>query len=319
MKNFVPNLIFFCVFSWGIADCLSAQSTVTIYGLRGSSGVAMLELFERPPQHPGVNIRVEALAQADLMAVRFIRGEAQIGILPPNVAARIAADGRRIQVAAVIGNGMLSLLTSDNNVRRIEDLRGRTIEVAGQGATPDYVFRRILLSRHLNPDRDVRLSYSLAPPEIAQSLIAGRVSTALLPEPFATMARLGRPSLRDVSDIQSDWITAGGIENYPMTVVVVNADFAAANPALLRTILNAFERSVNMVRANPQSAGALAERHDLGLRANIVSASIPRSNYVFIPASAARPALEALFGTFLEFSPVSIGGRLPDDSFYLSW
>jgi NitT/TauT family transport system substrate-binding protein len=260
---------------------------------------------------------MESLAQADLLAARFISGEAKVGILPPNVAAKIASSGKKIQVAAVVGAGMLSLLSADPAVRTIEDLRGKTLEVAGQGATPDYVFRRILLSKGINPDQDLKLGYALAYPEIAQSLIAGRVSLALLPEPFATMARSGKPDLRVIGDIQAEWAAAGGGGNYPMTVLVVDADFAAAQPGVIRTILDAYKASIQWVTANPAEAGVLVEKHNLGLRAPVVSAAIPRSNYVFIPAAEARPSLEALFKAFLEFSPVSIGGALPQDGFYL--
>jgi NitT/TauT family transport system substrate-binding protein len=279
----------------------------------------MIRLFENPPLVGGAPAKLEALAQADLMAAKFISGEAKVGILPANVAAKIASTGKGIQIAAVTGTGMLSLLTSDGSIRGIADLKGKSVEVAGQGATPDYVFRRILLSAGLNPDGDVQLSYALAYPEIAQSLIAGRVSTALLPEPFATMARTGNPALRQVSDVQTEWINAGGSGNFPMTVLVVDADYAKAEGGAIRTILNALEASIAWVVANPREAGALVEKHDLGLKAPVVTAAIPRSNYVFIPAKEARPSLEALFGTFLQFSPVSIGGKLPADSFYLGF
>jgi NitT/TauT family transport system substrate-binding protein len=278
----------------------------------------MIRLFENPPVVPGIkNVTVEALAQADLMAAKFIAGEAKIGILPANVAAKIASSGKHIQVAAVTGTGMLSLLSADEKVRRIEDLKGKTVEVAGQGATPDYVFRRILIAKGLNPDKDLSLRYALAYPEIAQSLIAGRVSIALLPEPFATMARSGKPSLRQIGDIQAEWMHAGGSGNYPMTVLVVDADFAKAQPETIRAILNALQASIEWVSANPVEAGALVEKHNLGLRAPVVSAAIPRSNYIFITAGEARPSLEALFKVFLEFAPASIGGALPPDSFYL--
>jgi len=62
----------------------------------------------------------------------------------------------------------------------------------------------------------------------------------------------------------------------------------------------------------------MVERHDLGLGAAIVAASVPRSNFAFIRAHDARPSLEALFNVFLEHSPASIGGALPDDRFYFS-
>jgi NitT/TauT family transport system substrate-binding protein len=297
----------------------SPDPAITIYGLKGPSSVGMLRLFENPPEYKGAAINVSALAQADLLAAQFISGGAKIGILPANVAAKIASSGKRVQIAAVVGTGMLSLLTSDPEITRIENLRGKNVEVAGQGATPDYVFRKILLSKNIKPDSDLQLNYALAYPEIAQSLIAGRVSTALLPEPFATMALAGSANLRAVSDIQREWALAGGSDNYPMTALVVDADFAAKNPALVRTILEAFKSSIEWVVANPEEAGTLAEKHELGLRAAVVKMSVPKSNYVFIPATEARASLESLYHAFLEFDPLSIGGALPRDDFYYAW
>ncbi|MDR2151073.1 MAG: ABC transporter substrate-binding protein [Spirochaetaceae bacterium] len=324
MKDYRAKQRFFSILGWivgivmmGVSVQAFAQSSLVIYGLKGPSGIGMIQVFEQPPRLSGFTVKVEALAQADLMAAKFIAGEAKVGILPPNVAAKIASTGKPVQIAAVLGTGMLSLLSSDPTVRRIEDLKGKTIAVAGQGATPDYVFRRLLITKGLNPDKDVILNYSLAYPEIAQSLIAGRITLALLPEPFATMARAGRPSLQQIGDIQDEWIKAGGKANYPMTVLVVDAGFARTQPEALRIILNAFRSSLEWVLAHPTEAGALVEKHELGLRAAVVKAAIPRSNFVFIPAVQAKPALEALFKAFLEFSPVSIGGALPPDSFYL--
>ena len=291
---------------------------LTIYAIRGPTGVGMIRLFETPPRIPGMEVSMEALTQADLIAARFISGEAKIGILPANVAAKIASGGKPLQIAAVTGLGMLSLLTSDTGIQKIEDLRGKTVEVTGQGATPDLVFRRILISRGLNPDQDLRLGYALAYPEIAQSLIAGRVSTALLPEPFASMARAGNPALRDAADIEAEWIRAGGSGNFPMTVLVVDAEFARTHAEALRAILAEIRDSIHWVVANPAEAGALVEKHAWGLRAPVISAAVPRSNYVYTPAQEARPSLEALFKVFLEFAPASIGGALPPDSFYLN-
>jgi NitT/TauT family transport system substrate-binding protein len=278
----------------------------------------MIRLFETPPQIRGMEVSMEALTQADLIAARFMSGEAKIGTLPANVAAKIASGGKQIQIAAVINLGMLNLLTSDDAIRTIEDLRGQRVEVTGQGATPDYVFRRILISHGLNPDRDLQLNYALAYPEIAQSLIAGRVSIALLPEPFASMAKAGNPALRNVADIQAEWSIAGGSGNYPMAVLVVDSEFARTYPDAVRTILGEIRDSIQWVNANPAEAGALVEKHEWGLRAPMISAAVPRSNYVYIPAQEARSSIEALFKVFLEFAPVSIGGVLPPDRFYFN-
>jgi NitT/TauT family transport system substrate-binding protein len=316
-----PYKLFFVLFFGSVltASLAARGSTenLTIYAIKGPSGVNMIRLFEEPPEARGFQIRMEALAQADLIAAKFIAGEAKIGILPANVAAKIASSGKGIQIAAVTGTGMLSLLSADPAITRIEDLRGKTVEVAGQGATPDYVFRKILLAKGMEPGRDLTLSYALAYPEIAQSLIAGRISLALLPEPFATMARTGKPDLTVVGNIQDEWARAGGEGNYPMTVLVVDSALAAAEPRLIKAVLDALRASTEWVVQNPAEAGALVEKHELGLKAPVAAAAIPRSNYVFIPAAQARPSLEALYRAFLEFAPASIGGALPPESFYL--
>jgi len=324
MNSLPKKLIALLFFAFILSAFLYARGagdkgikTLTIYSIKGPSGVGMIRLFDDPPAIGGFDVKLEALAQADLMAARFISGDARVGILPPNMAAKIASSGKDIRAAAVIGAGMLSLLSADPAVRSLDDLRGKTVEVAGQGATPDYVFRKILSAHGLVPERDVKFGYSLGYPEIAQALITGRVSLALLPEPFATMARSGKQDLTSVAGIQDEWARAGGVGNFPMTLLVVDGPFADANPGAIAQILDAVRNSINWVTANPAGAGVLAEKYEFGLKAAVVTAAIPKSNYVFIPAAEARPSLEALFRVFLENAPVSIGGALPGNGFYL--
>jgi NitT/TauT family transport system substrate-binding protein len=252
------------------------------------------------------------------MVARFISGEAQIGILPPNVAAKLYASGRPLAVAAVVGKGMLSFISGDTTVYSLADLRGKEIYMAGQGATPDFVFRKILAASGINPEKDVSLRYSMAYPEMAQSLISGRITYAVLPEPFATMALMGKPSLRVPFNLQKEWSLSGGSPHYPMTVLVVDTHFAAEKGSLLKVLLESYEESVSWTVENPALAGVLAEKYELGLKASIAAASIPKSAYGFTLAKDARGDLEALFRVFLAYAPSSIGGKLPDNSFYYS-
>ena len=303
------------------------RNILTIYGIKGSSGLGIIRMFENPPQAEGFDIRLEALAQADLVAARFISGEALVGILPPNIAAKIASSLGNIQVAAVTGNGMLNLLSSDPDIGSIEDLRGKRVEIAGAGATPEYVFKRILMDRGIDPEKDITLGSNLAYPEIAQALISGRISTALIPEPFATMALRGRsqagqanesealPVIRQIGNIQEEWKNRYN-SDYPMTVLAVNKKFASGNPSAMTAILQSLEDSIRWIVSNPEEAGELAEKHNMGFPQESAALAIPRSNYIFISAVSARPSLEALFRVFLDFSPQSIGGALPEDDFY---
>jgi NitT/TauT family transport system substrate-binding protein len=249
------------------------------------------------------------------MAARLISGEAVMGVLPPDVAAKLRASGKDIRCGAVTGFGMLKLLSADPALQNIESLKGHTVYSAGGGSLPEYVIRKILASRGLA--QDITLRFSLEPPEITASLAAGRIDTALLPEPFASQARLARPSLRDVCDIQAEWRLATGQNDYPMTLLVFEGGFADAHPEAVRAILEGAKASVAWALAKPAAAGAASEKYRLGMKAAAVEMAAPHCAWGYMSGFDARPTLEALYRALLDFSPASIGGKLPDDDFYM--
>jgi NitT/TauT family transport system substrate-binding protein len=218
-----------------------------------------------------------------------------------------------------VGDGMVSFLSIDRTIASIADLKGKKVNVAGQGATPDFLFRALLKGAGMDPDKDIRLDYSLPYPETAAAIAAGKIAYAILPEPFATMARLANPDLRSPLDLGALWTKQTGQASYPMTAFVVSSKLVSERPQAVKAILRSYAASIDWVLANPAEAGALVEKHELGLKAGIAAKAIPLSAFVFAPAQAARPAVEALLGVFLELSPLSVGGKLPDDGFYASF
>jgi NitT/TauT family transport system substrate-binding protein len=219
-------------------------------------------------------------------------------------------------MVAVVGMGMVSVVTTDPTIRSFEDLKGREIHIAGQGATPEYILRAIAKKRGLDPDKDLVLAFHLPPPEIAASLVAGRISVAVLPEPFATQALKGNPQARVPFSLDALWKETTGRPGYPMSVFVMRDTILRERPETAKAIVHAYEASIAWVKAHPVEAGALVEKHDLGLKAAIASAAIPRSAYVFVPARTARADVEPLLSVFLSIAPKSIGGKLPDSDFY---
>ncbi|HTX74137.1 MAG TPA: ABC transporter substrate-binding protein, partial [Rectinemataceae bacterium] len=294
--------------------------SIVVGALKGPTGIGMVRLFESPPQlSGGLAITMTAVPSADVMAAKVMSGEYDAAVLPVNMAAKLYSAGIPIRLAAIVGNGMVSFLTSDPTVTALADLRGKEINVAGQGATPDYLFRRLLQTAGLDPDKDLRLSYALPYPEAAAALAAGSIRYAVLPEPFATLALMKNPSLKSPLDVAALWTKATGQSSYPMSAFVVSARLAGEAPGAVRALLDAYADSITWVTANPAAAGALVEKHDLGLPAAVAARAIPRSNYVFVTSELARPAIEALLSVFLQTAPASIGGALPDASFYATF
>ncbi len=309
-------LFFIAVTLQSVLPQAQNQHTIAIAGLKGPSGIGMVKMFDAAPEIPDVKVTMTAVGSADLVAAKVISGEFDAAILPVNVAAKLYTSKIAIQLAAITGNGMVSFLTNDSSIHSLSDLRGREVHVAGQGATPDFVFRAILRKNGIDPDKDLRLTYSLPYPEAALSLAAGKIRIAILPEPFATQARMANVDITSPLDLDFLWKKATNQASYPMTAFVVSKRIATYMPAAVKAVLIAYRDSIAWVRSNPAAAGVLVEKHDLGLKAAVASRSIPRSNYVFQTAGEARPAIEALLSVFLTMAPASIGGSLPDGAFY---
>jgi NitT/TauT family transport system substrate-binding protein len=321
MKSTRIKILLLCMASMAFVVTLNAlPGTITIGALKGPTGIGMVRLFETPPQLPdGLRLATVAVPSADVMAAKVIGGEYDAAVLPINMAAKLYSAGIPIRLAAIVGDGMVSFLTSDPSIVSLADLRSKDIAVAGQGATPDYLFRHLLAEAGIDPNKDLHLSYSLPYPEAAEALAAGKIRYAILPEPFATLALAANPALRSPFDLGALWTKATGQASYPMSAFVVSARLASSNPAAVAAILAAYSNSISWVVAHPKEAGFLVEKHDLGLKAAIAAEAIPRSNYVFVTATLARPAVEALLSVFLDTAPASVGGKLPDADFYASF
>lgn len=315
------------VFASGTKDLENKAlvSEIRISVLNGPSGVGLAPLFETSPIIDGAKISMEVSATPDVLLPKLIKGEIDIGILPPNAAAKVYNTSNSIILLAVTGKGMLNLLTSDEKIKDIHSLVGKKVYVAGQGSTPDYMFRYLAKNAGLkigekltaNNNDFVELDFSLPTAEMATALASGKISYAFLPEPFASIAQMNNPSLIRSFDIQDLYRSYSGVKtSYPMTVLVARKDFVQNNIHSIQKILKEVEAAIHYVNENPKEAGLLVEKYSLGLKAPIVTQSIPTSAFTFSQAMEAKEEIESLLSLFLELSPESIGGKLPDEGFY---
>lgn len=290
--------------------------------LNGPSCIPAGYLLDEAAPVKGAKLTYEKFADPQGLLPKMLKGEVDIGFLPANVAAKVYnSSNGAIKVCAITGNGNISLITTDSSVKQLADLKGKTVAVAGQGATPEYMFRYLLEKNGIAADTEegVTLDFSIPTAQIAAQLISGKIDYAVVPEPFATVAQTKSDKVFVAVDFQAEYeYFEGKGKVYPLTVMVVTKKFADSNSKLLKSFLTAYEKSYKNTIKNPKQAGELSEKFELGLAAGIVTASIPKANYVYIASSSgkAQPKIEELLNIFLAFEPASIGGKLPDAGFY---
>ena len=301
---------------------LFAQASQVRVGLlNGPTCVPAAYLMENEKSISGAELTYEKFADPQALLPKMIKKEIDIGFMPANVAAKVYNSGNKsIICCAVVGLGNLALITTDENIHRFTDLKLKTVNVAGQGATPEYMFRYLIKENGMTSSGDlpdVILDFSIPTAQIAAQLISGKIQYAVVPEPFATIAKSKSDKVRTALDFQQEYLELTGEKNiYPLSVMVVRADFAKENPQLLQDFLAKYDLAVNWTISNPAASGNLTQKHNLGLAADIVEKAIPLSNYTFIPAASAKKDLEKLLNLFLDNDKSSIGGKLPEEGFY---
>ena len=309
--------LMFVLFALLVGFCFAKQpEEVNISALNGPSGIGMAYLFETKPDIGAKETNYEVVASADVLLPKLLKGEVQIGILPPNAAAKVYNKNKgAIVMGAVVGEGMLTIVSTDDSVTSLASLKGKKLTVAGQGATPEYMIRYLAAKEGISLEggkEGIELDFSIPNAEIAAAIASGKIQNALVPEPFATVACTNAKNCRRAINIQELW----GKDNYPMTVVVINAKFASEYPETVQKFLDAYKDSIYWTNKYPTAAGALVEKYTLGLKAMIAAKAIPNAHFAFTYAKDAKSKIESLLSIFLEYSPEAIGGKLPDSAFY---
>ena len=289
-------------------------SPVRVAGLSGVSGLAMVKLIDEPVLG-GRPIAHSIFKSPDLLTGKLITGEVDIAALPINTAAILYNKGVPVQIASVIGWGVMYLI-GDVKVKDWADLKGQTVLAPAKGAVPDLLFRYLLIKNGLNPEQDLTIQYVGSPVELAQLTAGGAASLAVLPEPWVTQVIEKNQKVQVLLDFQQEWqrIEKQG-QTYPQTCIVVNRKFAAANREFVRLYMKELEDAMEWLNRNPEPAGVLGEKH-VQISANAVRNGLVRCNLRFANAIQARPEIDRFLLRLSELAPNAIGGKLPDEEFY---
>lgn len=297
----------------------TSSKTLRVATLNGPTSIPVAYFYANKDALKDVDVQIELCAAANIELPKLLKGEVDIGFLPPNAAAKVFTSNNGALVClGVSDNGNISLITTDSSLKDFSGLKGKKVAVAGAGATPEYMFRYLLSKNEIEVGTGadkVELDFSIATSEIAAAVVSGKVQYAVVPEPFGTVASM--KGAKKAIDFQKEFEKVeGNGEVYPITVIVAKASFVKENQALVEKFLAEFKKAIDWTNSNPQKSGVAVQENTLGLLAPVVANSIPAANFVFIPAKTARPSIEKLLGLFLQFAPESIGGAMPSDEFY---
>ena len=291
--------------------------TLNVGVLKGPSGFGAIGMMEdETPLGQGVTAEYHVVPSPVEMIARLTTGELQAGLLPMNVAAKLYTQAGGYPLAAVPGLGSLYILSRDPELKTWKDLEGKTVYAVGKGATPDYLLQYYLRAHGVDAS-SVTVDFSIPAPQLAQMAAAGKADTLLLTQPFVALVQNQSADMKIRLDFQEAWkALQGSSRAYPITAFVVDPVWASERPEAYEALLERYRRSIAWVLAQPSEAAGLIEKHGI-LAAGPARMAIPDCGLAFFSAAEARDEVTAYLKVLLESDPVSVGGRLPDEGFFL--
>jgi len=297
-------------------EATTERKELKIITLKGPTGMGMVQLMENDEAGTSaVDYTFEIVGAPDQIIGKVVKGEVDIAAVPTNLASilNVKTEGK-VQLLAVNTLGVLYILENGEEIQSIEDLKGKTLRASGKGASPEYILNYVLAENGLTDD--VTVEYAVEHAELATTTTAGDTTLALLPQPFVTSTLLGNADVRIALDLTSEWekVTDGSV--LPMGAIIVNKAFAEENPEVIANFMTEYYASVEFVNADPAAAGVLIEKFEILPKAALATKAIPNCNITLIDAQTSKDSIMKFYEILKSYDPKSIGGTMPEDSFF---
>ena len=294
------------------------ERVVRVLCLKGPTGMGLARLMEEAEAGRTEN-RYEfqlAVSPEDLMA-RFVQGAADVVAMPSNMAAILwnrTQGGVRVLSASTLG--VLAVVEKGDAIHGMGDLRGRTILASGRGASPEYVLSFLLRSNGLEPGTDCKVEWLGEHAAVVAGLAAGKGDAALLPHPFVEAAAMKVKGLREALDLTEEWRRLDLGSELVMAVNAAGRDYVDSHGAETAAFLREARSSAEWVNAHPAEAARLIVKHEVLEDAGIAERAIPRCGITALAGAEMRRALSGYLKVLFDADPRSVGGVLPDETFY---
>lgn len=296
----------FCMFLCALVACLSLigcapeeKGEIKVYVPDGAPALAVSYMMENVKELDNRDVKY-VVSTPDVVKTALSSGEADLAVLPTNVAAALHKSGAKVKLAAAVTMGNLYVVGKTSAT--FADLSGKVIACIGQGAVPALVFKKILTENGLTvregadaAEGAVTLNYVQDGAAAIGLLKTGKVFAALLGEPAATNAQSKVEGATELFDIQAEWGKIYGGDGYPQASLMANCDKKTAE-----LFVAEMKKGENWAAKNPEKAIAavkanMREGEESTLPAALTGNVISRCKLTCRPAAEIKQQYSDLF------------------------
>ena len=300
-----------------VADDYEAVD-IKIGSLKGPTSMGLVYLMDQAEKNEAANnYEFKMAATADELLPSMIAGDLDIVLVPANVASVLynKTEGA-VSVIDINTLGVLYMVSGDDTIQSMEDLKGRTVYLTGKGTTPDYVLQYLLKENGLT--EDVSLEYKSEATEVAAVLTKTPEVVGVLPQPYVTAACAQNENLSVVLDLTKEWadVQGEGGSSLVTGVTVVRKAFLEENKAAVDKFLEEHAASADFANEHVEEAAELVAAAGIIEKAPVAVKAMPKCNITYIDGADMKTALSGYLEVLFEQDASSVGGSLPSDDFY---
>ena len=282
----------------------------------GATAVSIVKPMKDTTSLDGTKIDYEVVPATDLIVARLTAKEADLAIVPVNLAAQLYQKQMPYKLTSVVTWGNL-YIASTEDIEGWDALKGEDVYMMGKGLVPDIVFRTLCKENGIDPDTDINIIYLSGATELAPNFLAGKAKISMLPEPVLTTVKLKQQNTKVFLDLQQEWKKSFGTDlGFPQAGIFVSDDLIRSNPSFVKNYIQVLNEGMDWINENPGKAGEYAEEMELGLPAAVVEKSMPGNNIKHEYVKDIRAALDSFFEALYGFNPDTVGGKVPNDELY---
>lgn len=257
-------------------------------------------------------------ADASELAAQVVSGDLDIALVPANLASVLYQKTQQgIEVIDINTLGVLYVVSADDSIHNIGDLKGKTLYMTGKGTTPDYVLQYLLGANSMSAD-DLTIEYKSEATEVAAVLKENADAVGLLPQPFVTAAMAQNENLKMVLNLTEEWDKTQPENGSSLVtgVTVCRKEVLEQKPEAVETFVKEHEASADWVNTNVADAAELVAAAGIIEKAPIAAKAIPYCSIVCIDGEDMKTRLSGYLEALYELDPSAVGGQVPDDGFY---
>ncbi len=316
IKILILAICIACLSGCSSKENLKEDVSVKVSMPDGLPSIALSKLaFENKNIKDGYNVNYNIEKTPDNLSTTVMKGEADIAVVPSNMAAIAYNKTKNYEIAGTTGLGSFYLVSNDD-IGGFKDLKGKEVVNTGKGLTPDITNKFIIKSNGLN-EKDINFTYVNSANELVPMIVSKKANTAIVPEPALTALKIKNPEIKVVKSLNEEYknITKSDY-GYPQATIIVKSDFAKNNKEFVNLFLEGVKESIIFVNSNPDKAGEYCEKIGVGTKKEVINKSIENANLQFIGVEESIKDYKDYYKILSEYDVKSIGGKIPDEKVF---